>query len=69
MGFANWRKAAEYVERYRTDNCITDEHRALGPEPKGVARILWRIDTRHLETVTGRARDPTPEVDLGAELA
>lgn len=66
---ADWRRAAEFVERYRVDYNITDQYRALGPEPKGDAAVLWHLKARHLEMLTTQVRDPVPDLDVGVELA
>jgi hypothetical protein len=62
---ADWRRAAEFVERYRIDHHITDPRHPLGPEPTGDESTLWRLDVRQLDTLTTQVREPAPEVGLG----
>ncbi len=64
----DWRRAAEFVERYRVDHNSTDPRRPLGPEPTGDEATLWHMDTRQLGALTTQAREPIPEVDLGVGL-
>ncbi|MFN8035396.1 MAG: hypothetical protein U0V73_05635 [Acidimicrobiia bacterium] len=66
---ADWRQAAEFVEHYRIDHNIADQRNPLGTEPGGAEAILWGMDSQQLEMLTAQVRDPTPEVDLGVELA
>lgn len=63
----DWRRAAEFVERYRVDHQITDTRHPLGPEPTGAEATFWHMDTRQLDTLTNQVREPAPEVDLGIE--
>jgi conjugative relaxase-like TrwC/TraI family protein len=64
---AEWRRAAEFVERYRFDHGITDQRHPLGPNPSSDEAVLWRAETRHLEVLTAQVRSPA-EVELGVEL-
>ncbi len=62
---AEWRRAAEYVERYRTRYDITDLRQPLGPQPAGDA-TMWRYDLRDLAKLAERAR--TPGHDLHSDV-
>jgi len=66
---AEWRRAAEHVERYRARYDITDQHQPLGAQPPGDAS-LWRHDMRNLAELAARARTPAHELeaDLGLGL-
>jgi conjugative relaxase-like TrwC/TraI family protein len=64
---ADWRRAAEFVERYRIDHHITDPRDPLGPEPTGDEAILWRMDTRQLDTLTAHVHDQKLDAVYGVE--
>lgn len=64
---ADWRRAAEYVERYRTSHDITDPHQPLGPQPSGDA-TLWRLDAHELTQLTARVHEPERVRDAGIDL-
>jgi hypothetical protein len=65
---ARWREAAGFVEQYRVENGITAKHQPLGREPEGSSGVLWREETRHMQTLAGRVHSRTSDVSLGAEL-
>jgi hypothetical protein len=60
-----WRRAAEYVERYRIRYDVTSPDQPLGPRPSGDA-TLWRLDAHELTQLTARVHEP--ELDRGAGL-
>ncbi len=65
---ADWRRAADFVERFRIDHGINDPQRPLGAEPKGGAATLWRYDAQHLDTLATQLRHATQDVRLEVEL-
>ena len=65
---ADWRHAAEFIERYRITHGTTDPQQPLGPEPTGRNAELWRIETSELARLTAQVREPTRDLDLDVGL-
>ena len=65
---SRWRRAANYIERYRADHNITDLDRPLGCTPHDEHELLQRVDELKLDELIAEIHDSVRSVDLGIDL-